>query len=102
VYLRCLIFLFLIRLTLPNESVLEVDEIGGYAKIIKTAKKSPLDPISQRSTTLGRESKRPVMPNHTSSTLPRKPELPITPNVKQLLATKASPSVSFVCEIWGT
>lgn len=92
---------------MANESVLEVDEIGGYAKIIKPPKKNgggtvapeaPTPPIhlpSSRSSTLGRERKIPIDLNPTSyrsSTLPRKPELPTTTNVSRFLNKKKTVS----------
>jgi hypothetical protein len=93
-------------------TVIEVDEIGGYAKIIKPAKKNPsavapeppkqLNPIppptshNQRSSTLGREVRKSSIPRdipitYKSSTLPRKPEFPTTTNVKRLLAANKRP-----------
>jgi hypothetical protein len=95
---------------MANESVIEVDEIGGYAKIIKPPKKNgggtvapeaptlPIHVPTSRSSTLGRERKIPIDMNPTafrSSTLPRKPELPTTTNVSRFLCKKRP--VSFDC-----
>ncbi|KAI6228980.1 BMA-LIM-9, isoform c [Aphelenchoides fujianensis] len=76
---------------MANQSVLEIDEVGGYARIVKPARKAAAPDLNEntwkrseqsrpadfRCNTLGRE--RPIASSaHRSSTMPRKPAAPPT------------------------